>query len=82
MYFLPEGFCGHVIVFYSCSTLKVIISISTMIIVAVGYEVSSDVLNKFLLKHDMLSDMGLPLYEKFLIHLESKIHHGAPCQSG
>jgi hypothetical protein len=44
-----------------------------MIIVAVGYEVSSDVLNKFPLEHDMLSDMGLPLYVKFLIHLESKM---------
>src|ERR1700676_4934742 len=44
-----------------------------MIIVAVGYEVSSDVLNNFLLEHDMLSNMGLPLYRKFLIHLESEM---------
>ena len=44
-----------------------------MIIVAVGYKVSSDVLNNFLLEHDMLSNMGLPLYRKFLIHLESEM---------
>ena len=44
-----------------------------MIIVAVGYEVSSDVLNNFLLEHDMLSNIGLPLYRKFLIHLESEV---------
>lgn len=37
----------------------------SMIIVAVGYEVSSDILNNFLLQH------SLPLHRNFLIHLES-----------
>ena len=47
-----------------CQTL----SLSTMIIVAVGYEVSSGLLNHFLSEHDMLNNMGLPIYRKFLIH--------------
>ncbi|KIM92373.1 hypothetical protein PILCRDRAFT_810429 [Piloderma croceum F 1598] len=43
-----------------------------MIIAAIGYEVSSDVLNNYLFEHDMLSNMGLPIYRKLLIHLESE----------
>jgi hypothetical protein len=44
-----------------------------MVIVTVGYEVSSDALNKFLSEHDMPSNMGLPIYRKFLIYLESEM---------
>jgi len=40
-------------------------------IVAVGYEISSDTFDKFLSENDML-ESGFPDYQKFLNHLESQ----------
>jgi hypothetical protein len=46
------------------------ISFTTMI-VAVGYEISSDTFDEFLSENDML-ESGFPDYQKFLNHLESQ----------
>jgi hypothetical protein len=43
-----------------------------MFILAVGYEISSDTLDNYLMENDMLESES-PDYEKFLIHLESEI---------
>jgi hypothetical protein len=38
-------------------------------IVAVGYEISSDIFDEFLSKNDMLESDGFPDYQKCLNHL-------------